>query len=694
MNGSKGSEPDPFAAHVTVYSCVTKIAQSLAAIPWSVRSGTDEDPSDVLDGPWYDLFNRPNPYMSRNELKELTATYMLLSGECFWVLDDGSGGIIGESDVPRFIWPVSGSAAKEITTGSGQLTGWRIAGVYGSTPRDYPLHAVVQLADMRNPACPWRGVSRLQAAMASVSSDYQALLFNRSWYENGASPSLYMESGENQITAEQANEVRKMLDDGWRGASKAGKTFVAPYGLKVKDSPIKFAEMQFLEGLKWNRARVAESFNVPLALLGDATDVDFNTMRHQKRMFYENNILPLAQKIEDLIEVQLIEPRMSAKDVASARRGKGKAVWVEFLTTNMEVLQDDRATKINDAKGLQTLGYPLNEINERLELGMENQEGWGDVGLLPTTLAPAEEVAIPPEPEPVPAALAPFQGPNPPPPGPDVTPPTDPKAEDTENPDKGKEESPNRSRAPEESRARRDRQWAEHCRALVPHEGAFRSRVQRYLYARRKEVLDFLGGKRSVRATDEEIQRFLREVHARWDKQLVDELADPYRTAATAGVQQIAKATGGLKVFSAADPSLTDFLAKKAIRVVTINETLIESLRESLLQGTANGETTQELQERVRLGFGTSRANALRIARTEAAQTVNGARDLAMRGEGIEKQEWISSRDPIVRDSHAIDGEVQALGSSFSNGLKYPGDVDGPPGETINCRCTSAPVLE
>lgn len=64
-----------------------------------------------------------------------------------------------------------------------------------------------------------------------------------------------------------------------------------------------------------------------------------------------------------------------------------------------------------------------------------------------------------------------------------------------------------------------------------------------------------------------------------------------------------------------------------------------------------------------------------------------------MEGESVERTEWIGSRDNLVRETHDIDGEVQPLGQRFSNGLRYPGDVDGPANEVIQCRCTSAPVM-
>ena len=60
---------------------------------------------------------------------------------------------------------------------------------------------------------------------------------------------------------------------------------------------------------------------------------------------------------------------------------------------------------------------------------------------------------------------------------------------------------------------------------------------------------------------------------------------------------------------------------------------------------------------------------------------------------------WVTAHDDRVRglketdtaDHVELDGEIIRLGDTYSNGLKYPGDTDGPIEEWINCRCANAP---
>jgi len=86
---------------------------------------------------------------------------------------------------------------------------------------------------------------------------------------------------------------------------------------------------------------------------------------------------------------------------------------------------------------------------------------------------------------------------------------------------------------------------------------------------------------------------------------------------------------------------------------------------------------------------------AKRIARTEIHNSHNTAVMDTYQELGVEYTMWISAGDDgRTRDSHLeVDGEIIPTGSTYSNGLKFPGDTDGPIEEWINCRCSNAPYV-
>ena len=85
---------------------------------------------------------------------------------------------------------------------------------------------------------------------------------------------------------------------------------------------------------------------------------------------------------------------------------------------------------------------------------------------------------------------------------------------------------------------------------------------------------------------------------------------------------------------------------------------------------------------------------AQRIARTEIHNSHNTAVMDTYNEYGVEYTMWISADDERTRESHLeINGEIIRLGDTYSNGLRFPGDTDGPIEEWINCRCSNAPYV-
>ena len=85
---------------------------------------------------------------------------------------------------------------------------------------------------------------------------------------------------------------------------------------------------------------------------------------------------------------------------------------------------------------------------------------------------------------------------------------------------------------------------------------------------------------------------------------------------------------------------------------------------------------------------------AKRIARTEIHNSHNQGVMRIYDEVGVTYTQWIAADDDRTRESHAeINGEIIPMGGTYSNGLQYPGDTDGPIEEWINCRCSNAPFV-
>ena len=110
------------------------------------------------------------------------------------------------------------------------------------------------------------------------------------------------------------------------------------------------------------------------------------------------------------------------------------------------------------------------------------------------------------------------------------------------------------------------------------------------------------------------------------------------------------------------------------------------------------GQTVPQLAASIAGIAAMDRRAAMKAARTAMTSAhslgkLKGYERAAGMGIDVEKQ-WLAALDSRTRGSHRhLDGEVVELDAEFSNGLKYPGDPDGPASEVYNCRCTLVPVI-
>lgn len=150
---------------------------------------------------------------------------------------------------------------------------------------------------------------------------------------------------------------------------------------------------------------------------------------------------------------------------------------------------------------------------------------------------------------------------------------------------------------------------------------------------------------------------------------------------------------------------IQDFLTRFLIEKITfaVNRTTREALLSVVNDAIANGwgidETVKRLEE---LPF--ARYQAARIVRTEINRAANTG--VQAQGESFEYQlnkEWIAVKDNRTRgvnpedhadhyhmDEQTVDFEGKFIDKRSKEQLRFPGDPEAKPGDTINCRCNMA----
>ena len=133
-----------------------------------------------------------------------------------------------------------------------------------------------------------------------------------------------------------------------------------------------------------------------------------------------------------------------------------------------------------------------------------------------------------------------------------------------------------------------------------------------------------------------------------------------------------------------------DLLPQPKVNIPLDKQWNKQNLQSAVMQSILQGESVEQLADRLAGVSDMNRTSAVRNAKTMTTSAQNGGRQAAMeRAEtlGIKgKKMWVSTLDHHTRASHIdLDEEVVGIHERFSNGLMYPGEAGGDPAEVYNC---------
>jgi len=129
------------------------------------------------------------------------------------------------------------------------------------------------------------------------------------------------------------------------------------------------------------------------------------------------------------------------------------------------------------------------------------------------------------------------------------------------------------------------------------------------------------------------------------------------------------------------------------------DETVRRKLAETLADGTAKGESNDELRDRVKKVYNVADSRASLIARQEVGAAVEEARAVGRVQAGVPMKSWLWSQKKEGRASHAatetatrekpIPASEKFTIAGTTMTCDHPRDSSLPPEQSINCACTT-----
>ena len=644
MSQISGEVSQAYAQSVWVYASISAISQNISNVPLKITTEVkDKEPITIESGPEYELFNQPNPLMNGKQLIEATMIYMGLRGEAFWILEDRED----VTKLPTRIWCFDPIRFMPILDQiSGMVIGWRYTGKVGAI--DFGLHEIIHFKYF-NPYNDVRGLAPLQAAKTSIDQDYYSGQFNKTFFQEGAAVGGYI-TVPGELSDTQYNRLQKQFDNRHKGYNKAHRVGIIEGGADYKEAKLTQRDMDFVQMKKLSREEIFAVYKVNSVVMGLYEDIkSFEGIKTAHKTFWTECLVPKTTYLEEQIWSRLF---------SSINGGK---VWVKFDLSTVSALQEDFEKKVDIGEKLQKMGWPINAINKRLELGMEDVS-WGDVWYAPINLVPIASVeATPKEP-----------------------------AKSIDSLTKSFDDLENLVKIAED--AERERVWKSYLTSQGPVERLFKAKIEKYFFDQRKRVLG--------------------KVNLQFSKGVSDGIFDPAEEAKMLEnimkpIYELSIKTGFLIAidelglsgvqFVPLDPDYLGAMSMKLTNIpAQIVGTIKKQLDEAITAGIAAGESVVEISDRVRHVYNMAHSRALTIARTEAGSAISHGKFLTMKKNGVKKHKWITALDEEVRDSHSsLHGKVALIGDKFpGSSLKYQGDSSAPAKEVINCRCTTISVKE
>jgi HK97 family phage portal protein len=270
------------------------------------------------------LWNRPNPFMTGDDFREVGWQFMELVGEWYWVMNRGPSGLAP----PIEIWPVRPDRMEPVPDKDDFLKGWVYTGPNGEA---VPLMSseVIQLK-YPNPSDSYRGMSAVQSILSDIDNSKYSADWSRNFFLNSATPGGIVTFSK-RLTDDEFTEFTDRWREQHQGIARGHRVGVLEQGALWTPNTYTMRDMQFSELRNLSRDVIREAYRIHQAMLGQSTDVNRANAQTAEEVHVAWHEIPRLRRMRTVCN-QVYLPMFG---------GTGKAVEMDF--------RDPTPTSVNDA---------------------------------------------------------------------------------------------------------------------------------------------------------------------------------------------------------------------------------------------------------------------------------------------------------------------------------------------------------
>lgn len=670
-SGSAQGVDDAYSSSWIAYACIVKQARDIAGAPLLLlRDPMDNDSAVPGTDRLAKLINKPHPSITSTQLIEYMVTMLRLRGACFLDFDQP----VNPTRIIPWRDPLYWKAIVDDQTET--VAAWE----YRKSQR-YLVRMPSEVVVCRsiNPTSPWGWQSPLAAAANPLKIDRDGDNLNARTISQGGQAGPVYKTG-SDLSEQKYQQLISRITGRQSGAGEPPRPMILTNGLDVVDPKFTKTDLQILENQAKSAEKICAVYGMTPAQIFKDDTPNRATFETRSRIYWTETLIPIMTAIEQALDSWTVP---------------NYGLYCRFDTGMIPALRADLLEQVKVAKVLHSMQIPVAAINERLELGLDLTLIPGaDSALVASSLVPVEVVLS-----------ADYSAP-------DATP-TDTTADDPQK---------SIQRTAPAFKVTNALIRARHKDAVaIIARGKARSALEARMERGWRAELVKWRGKAVKAATDADGNvGALRAASVQLSKDmaasLVEVAAPVHRQAAVEGALSILDLISQERFYGTDNADIfrkTPELPGDAIKAIQARQNYIKTIwvdnfwddileKATAAVVTEDGPTASVLAGIVRSKFNTTINQANLIGRQEVGTAFNASRFGTMKSQQIDKHEWLTAGDELVRGNDPSDlfshvssnGDVEEIGKKFDCGLAYPQEDGGAAGNVINCRCLTLPVVE
>ena len=653
---------DLYSSVASVYRCVSVISQSIAGLELQVLDADTDEKIDVKKYPDLKIFQKPNKWQTYYDFWEATWGYLELTGECPWLLQRNSVGLI------RSMIPLRPDRIKIMPSATDYVDHY----TFSIEGEQVPLEAEdIHFWKYFNPKDEWRGISPLAAAEGDIILEIYAIKANKKVYKKGARPSGVLTT-DSPVTPNVLTELSEKFNAKYAGYENIGKVVFLSHGFQWQNLSMTNKDLQMMEQRQYSDDQIGQVYGVPPIYRMKFKEASvLANAEEQSKLFWEVTILPKLMKTEQIMN-EIIVPDVTTRKVK-----------VQFDRARINSLRKDM---FNLAKtynllfkyGGATPNMILTEVLGKPAVDKpEMNTFYIDPNLLPLT-----EIGVAKNKEfnRILAQIRDIQH------SIDINTNT-PLLEQVGQSVKGLIESTgsiSKKDTARRSRARFVRMSQQQIKKFVP--------ILAELFEKQgKEVLKNLRTQKIFKQVNVSAVQF---DFSKWVEKFKKAGKPKIAEAIELAMVDLANEVGNPTAINVSSPRVQTYIGARVDGYAhTVNETTKDKIDNIIKSGISAGESIDDMALKLEVYFESAQKfRSQLVARTETVNSMNFGRVESMSQLGYKKHRWMTMRDGQVRDSHlSADGQVVKIDEEFTQlGGDYGGDRTYP--SDFNERCYTIPV--